>query len=102
MNPTHAENYKLLTNLVMPRPIAWVSTVDGTGVVNLAPFTFFNAVSGEPRDLFWLEDESLSESDNPPAPKVIAAEIVEDLEGALAQIREIAGDLGGTPGVRSQ
>lgn len=45
---THADNYKLLTNLVVPRPIAWVSTVDDAGVVNLAPFSFFNAVSGEP------------------------------------------------------
>lgn len=45
---THAENYKLLTNLVVPRPIAWVSTVDEVGMVNLAPFSFFNAVSGEP------------------------------------------------------
>lgn len=45
---THSENYKLLTNLVVPRPIAWVSTVDEVGMVNLAPFSFFNAVSGEP------------------------------------------------------
>lgn len=43
-----ADNYKLLTNLVVPRPIAWVSTVDGNGIVNLAPFSFFNAVSGNP------------------------------------------------------
>ena len=45
---SHAENYKLLTSLVVPRPIAWVSTVDDAGVVNLAPFSFFNAVSGAP------------------------------------------------------
>lgn len=45
---SHADNYKLLTNLVVPRPIAWVSTVDEVGMVNLAPFSFFNAVSGEP------------------------------------------------------
>ena len=45
---SHSENYKLLTNLVVPRPIAWVSTVDEVGMVNLAPFSFFNAVSGEP------------------------------------------------------
>ena len=31
-------------------------------------------------DIFWLRDESLSDSDNLPAPEVIAAEIVEDLE----------------------
>jgi type I restriction enzyme M protein len=45
-------------------------------------------------DIFWLKDESLSESDNLPDPDVLAAEIVEDLEAALEQFREIAGDLG--------
>jgi len=45
-NPS--ESYKLLTNLVVPRPIAWVSSVNADGVVNLAPFSFFNAVSGHP------------------------------------------------------
>ncbi len=44
-------------------------------------------------DIFWLKDESLSESDNLPPPDVIAAEIVEDLEAALEQFREIVGDL---------
>ena len=43
-----AENYKLLTNLVVPRPIAWITSLSQTGVVNLAPFSFFNAVSGDP------------------------------------------------------
>jgi flavin reductase (DIM6/NTAB) family NADH-FMN oxidoreductase RutF len=43
-----AENYKLMTNLVVPRPIAWVTSVSQTGVVNLAPFSFFNAISGNP------------------------------------------------------
>ncbi len=45
---TPAENYKLLTNLVVPRPIAWVSTLSPSGVVNLAPFSFFNAIGSEP------------------------------------------------------
>jgi flavin reductase (DIM6/NTAB) family NADH-FMN oxidoreductase RutF len=45
---SEADNYKLLTNLVVPRPIAWVTTVGPTGVVNLAPFSFFNAVSSDP------------------------------------------------------
>lgn len=43
-----ADNYKLLTNLVVPRPIAWVSTVNSEGLVNLAPFSFFNAVCADP------------------------------------------------------
>ncbi|MCW5598025.1 MAG: hypothetical protein KIT59_02755 [Nitrosomonas sp.] len=34
-------------------------------------------------DIFWLKDESLSDSDNLPAPDVIAQEIVDDLEAAL-------------------
>jgi type I restriction enzyme M protein len=45
-------------------------------------------------DIFWLKDESLSDSDNLPAPEVIAQEIVEDLEAALGQFREILADLG--------
>ncbi len=45
-------------------------------------------------DIFWLKDESLEESANLPAPDIIAAEIVEDLEAALEQFREIATDLG--------
>ena len=43
-----ATNYKLLTNLVVPRPIAWVTSMNADGVVNLAPFSFFNAVGSEP------------------------------------------------------
>src|SRR5450432_1473062 len=45
---TGADNYKLLTNLVVPRPIAWITSVSQTGVVNLAPFSFFNAVGSKP------------------------------------------------------
>ncbi|HUY03650.1 MAG TPA: flavin reductase family protein [Rhodocyclaceae bacterium] len=43
-----ADNYKLLTNLVVPRPIAWVSSLSESGVINLAPFSFFNAVGSDP------------------------------------------------------
>jgi len=40
--------YKLLIGCVVPRPIAWVSTVDAAGVPNLAPFSFFMGVCQEP------------------------------------------------------
>ena len=44
-----AENiYKLLVSTVVPRPIAWVTTRDIDGTLNAAPFSFFNAVSGDP------------------------------------------------------
>ena len=42
------ERYKLLIGLVIPRPIAWVSTWSANGVANCAPFSFFNVISEEP------------------------------------------------------
>lgn len=42
------ELYLLLTGLVVPRPIAWVSTVAVDGVRNLAPHSYFNLVSHDP------------------------------------------------------
>lgn len=40
--------YRLLTGVVVPRPIAWVTTVSADGVVNLAPFSTFTYVSTKP------------------------------------------------------
>ncbi len=40
--------YHLLTSVVAPRPIAWVSTISAAGMPNLAPYSFFNAVAGFP------------------------------------------------------
>lgn len=40
--------YNLLASLIVPRPIAWVTTVDQSGRVNAAPFSFFNLMSGTP------------------------------------------------------
>ena len=53
----------------------------------LAPFTRFPAAR------LWLKDESLEDSANLPAPDVIAAEIVEDLEAALQQFAATSNDL---------
>ena len=40
--------YKLLISSVVPRPIAWVSSVDADGVANLAPFSYFMAITDDP------------------------------------------------------
>lgn len=40
--------YRTLTEVVTPRPIAWVTTVDLEGAVNLAPFSFFNVFGSNP------------------------------------------------------
>ena len=40
--------YKLLTGAVIPRPIGWISSISEDGILNLAPFSFFNAVGDDP------------------------------------------------------
>ena len=45
---TFGNFYRVLTGVVVPRPIALVSSIDNDGVLNLAPFSFFNAVASEP------------------------------------------------------
>lgn len=42
------EAYLLLTSLVVPRPIAWVSSVSGAGAANLAPHSYYNIASSHP------------------------------------------------------
>lgn len=43
-----SKNYFLLTSLLVPRPIAWVTTRSTAGVVNLAPFSFYGGICGNP------------------------------------------------------
>lgn len=45
---THGLQWDPFKALVSPRPIGWISTVGKSGVVNLAPYSFFNAVSTDP------------------------------------------------------
>ncbi len=42
------ERYKLLVATVVPRPIAWVVTQSPSGLLNAAPYSFFNVLSGDP------------------------------------------------------
>lgn len=50
--------YKLLANAVAPRPICFASTVSAAGNVNLAPYSFFNVVSGNPPYLVFAPQRS--------------------------------------------
>lgn len=47
-NNSDRENYNILTNSVIPRPIAFVTSMTKTRVINGAPFSYFNAVSSNP------------------------------------------------------
>jgi flavin reductase (DIM6/NTAB) family NADH-FMN oxidoreductase RutF len=43
-----ASAYKLFITAIVPRPIGWISTLSKDGVANAAPFSWFNAVCGDP------------------------------------------------------
>ena len=45
---SRADTYRLITNLVVPRPIAWISSLSRDGVLNLAPFSYFNVFDSDP------------------------------------------------------
>jgi flavin reductase (DIM6/NTAB) family NADH-FMN oxidoreductase RutF len=47
------DRYKLMISTVLPRPIAWVSTMDGQGNLNVAPFSYFTAVCSNPMTLLF-------------------------------------------------
>lgn len=52
METLEAQNrYKILTATVTPRPIAWVTTLSTSGVINAAPYSFFNVMGHEPPTL---------------------------------------------------
>ena len=42
------EAYKVMIGTIVPRPIAWVTTISPDGVVNAAPYSFFNCLSADP------------------------------------------------------
>ena len=44
----HGLPYDPFKSCIVPRPIGWISTIDGNGVINLAPYSFFNGVSSDP------------------------------------------------------
>lgn len=45
---TAREAYKVMIGTVVPRPIAWVTTVSAEGAINAAPYSFFNCLSADP------------------------------------------------------
>jgi len=57
----HGLKHNPFKSLVVPRPIGWVSTQDATGTVNLAPYSFFNAVASEPPTVMFASNGAHSE-----------------------------------------
>lgn len=60
-----ADRYRILVSTVTPRPIAWVTTKNADGLVNAAPYSFFNAMGDDPPLLVLglLKDEAGGDKD---------------------------------------
>lgn len=64
VNPKDLENrqvYKLLTGSIVPRAIAWVSTKSTDGILNLAPYSFFTAVTSNPPTVLFCPSATRSD-----------------------------------------
>jgi flavin reductase (DIM6/NTAB) family NADH-FMN oxidoreductase RutF len=86
----HGLKHNPFNALIAPRPIGWISTVSGSGVVNLAPFSFFNACASHPPTLMYCcngahvdggEKDSLANVRE--VPEFVANIVSEDLAQAM-------------------
>ncbi len=85
------------------RKPTWCSELDSGSKAGMTPegrwcaFTYAELIACDKTnlDIFWLKDESLEDTDNLPAPAVLAAEIVEQLEAALTEFRSVEEVLAG-------
>ncbi len=59
----HHDRYKILTAFVLPRPIAWVTTLGPTGIVNAAPFSFFNVFAEDPPLCMFADQQAAGRAD---------------------------------------
>ena len=57
----HGLKHNPFKSLIVPRPIGWVSTLDGDGVVNLAPYSYFNGVGSEPPTVMFASEGTHTE-----------------------------------------
>ena len=54
-NPFSIDPYK---SLIFPRPIGWISSIDKKGIVNLAPYSYFNAIADDPPQIMFVSGAS--------------------------------------------
>ena len=62
-NPFSIDPYK---SLIFPRPIGWISSIDKKGIVNLAPYSYFNAIADDPPQIMFVagaSDKSFQKKD---------------------------------------
>ena len=88
------ERYKLLSGVIVPRPIAWVTTVGPEGGVNAAPFSYFNVMGSDPPIVVIGIGDRGGEAKDTARNIAATREFVVNLvnEGTAAAMNESAGD----------
>lgn len=74
-----SEGYRFLTGAVVPRPIGWISTRSPEGADNLAPYSFFNAVSSSPPVVMFSAGRSGGRRKDTPTNAIDSGEFVWNL-----------------------
>jgi flavin reductase (DIM6/NTAB) family NADH-FMN oxidoreductase RutF len=59
----HGLKHNPFKSLIVPRPIGWVSSQDSDGIVNLAPYSYFNGVGSEPPTVMFASEGTHTEGD---------------------------------------
>jgi flavin reductase (DIM6/NTAB) family NADH-FMN oxidoreductase RutF len=83
---TAKARYNLLIGTVVPRPIAWVTSGNANGSINLAPFSFFNVVGSDPGLVI------LSVGNHPDRPKDTATNIDQRIDFVVNMVDESSSD----------
>ena len=83
--------YHLLSGLIVPRPIGWISTLGPDGVRNLAPFSFFNAVAAFPPHVMFSMNEGKDTARNVTANRefvvnIVTRQLIERVERTSARV----------------
>lgn len=71
--------YRTVTSAVVPRPIGWISTRTAEGVDNLAPYSYFNAVSSRPPVVMFSAGRHDGERKDSPTNAIESGEFVHNL-----------------------
>ena len=71
--------YRTLSSLVVPRPIGWISTLSSDGQANLAPYSYFNAVTNDPPTVMFSASRSEGELKDSPRNAIATGEFVHNL-----------------------
>ena len=94
------DRYKLIISTIVPRPIAWVTSLDKDGTPNAAPYSFFNAIGNDPPILMFSVQQNAQKRLKDTSHNILAAQefVVNLVDEALAEAQNVT-SIDAPPGV---